>query len=143
MNRYLQYPQYNLTHEQIALVINNYFKFDTATGKLVSQREQFCFCTYTYLHHLKNISYQTHTKLWALKCSCKGIFSTKRLNETKVAYSVVRFNLNKLFHFDYCTTYFPLAFSISSRLIYTSSIYGNRPCLYSKLHLIVDIQHIY
>ena len=34
MNRYLWYLQYNLTHEQIALVINNYFKFGTATGKL-------------------------------------------------------------------------------------------------------------
>ena len=73
-NRYLWY---NLTHEQIDLVINNYFKFDTATGKLASQREQFCFCTYTYWHHLENLSYQTHAKLWALKSSCEGTFLTK------------------------------------------------------------------
>ena len=74
MNRYLWYLWYSLAHKQIALVINNYFKFDTATRKLVSQREQFCFCTYTYQHHLENLSYQTHPELWALKSSCKGTF---------------------------------------------------------------------
>ena len=91
MNRYLQY---NLTHKQIALVINNYFKFDTATGKLASQREQFCFCTYTYWHYLENLSYQTHAKLWALKSSCEGTFSTKRLNETIVACGALRVKQN-------------------------------------------------
>ena len=65
---------YNLTHEQIALVINNYFKFDTATGKLASQREQFCFCMYSYQHHLENLSYQTYAKLWALEKSLQGYF---------------------------------------------------------------------
>ena len=60
MSRYLQYLQYNLTHEQIALVIDNYFKFDTATGKLARQREQFCFCMHTYRLHLENLSYQMH-----------------------------------------------------------------------------------
>ena len=93
MNRYLLYLQYNLTHKQIALVINNYFKFDTATGKLVSQREQFCFCTYTYWHHLENLSYQIHAKLWALKSSCEGTFLTKQLSETIVVCSVLRVNL--------------------------------------------------
>ena len=81
-----------MTHEQIALVINNYFKFDTATGKLASQRQQFCFCMYTYKHHLENLSYQTHTKLWALKSSFKGTFLTKRLYETIVACGVLRVN---------------------------------------------------
>ena len=90
MNRYLRYLWYNLTHEQIALVINNYFKFDTAIGKLESQREQFCFCTYTYWHHLENLSYQTHTKLWALKSSFEGTFLTKRPSETIVACSMLR-----------------------------------------------------
>ena len=90
MNRYLQYLQYNLTHKQIALVINNYFKFDTASGKLVSQRKQFCFCTYAYWHHLENLSYQTHANLWALKSSCEGTFSTKRLSEIIVAYGALR-----------------------------------------------------
>ena len=27
---------------------------------------------YTYWHHLENLSYQTLTKLWALKSSCEG-----------------------------------------------------------------------
>ena len=89
-NRYLWY---NLTHEEIALVINNYFKLDTATGKLVSQREQFCFCTYTYWHHLENLSYQTHAKLWALRCSCKGTFLTKQLCKTIVTCGVLRVNM--------------------------------------------------
>ena len=92
MNRYLWYLWYNLAHKQIALVINNYFKFDTATGKLASQREQFCFCTYTYWHHLENLSYQTHTKLWALKSSCEGTFLTKQLSETIVVCSALRVN---------------------------------------------------
>ena len=57
MDTYLHYLQYNLTHEQVSSVSFDdlthsqpdgygnklYFKFDTATGKLVSQREQFCF----------------------------------------------------------------------------------------------------
>ena len=93
MNRYFWYLWYNLTHEQIALVINNYFKFDTATGKLESQREQFCFCMYTYGHHLENLSYQTHAKLLALKSSCKGTLLTKQLNETIVMYGVIRVNM--------------------------------------------------
>ena len=87
MNRYLQY---NLTHKQIALVMNNYFKFDGATGKLVSQWEQFCFCTHIYQHHLENLSYQTHTKLWTLKSLCKDTFSTKQLSKTIVACSTLR-----------------------------------------------------
>ena len=86
MNRYLWY---NLTQEQIALVINNYFKFDTATGKLASQREQFCFCMYTYQHHLENLSHQTHAKLWALKSSCEGTFLTTQLSKTIVACSML------------------------------------------------------
>ena len=90
MNRYLRYLQYNLTHEQISLVINNYFKFDTATGKLASQREQFCFCMYTYWHHLENLSYQTHTKLWVLKSSCEDTFSTKQLSKTIVACGMLK-----------------------------------------------------
>ena len=90
MNRYLQY---NFTHEQIALVINNYFKFDTATGKLVSQREQFYFCMFTYQHHLENLTYQTHAKLWVLKSSCEGTFLTKQLNETIVMCSALRVNI--------------------------------------------------
>ena len=90
-NRYLWY---DLTCKQIALVINNYFKFDTATGKLVNQREQFCFCTYTYWHHLENLSYQTDIKLWALKSSCKGTFSTKWLSETIVMCGVLRVKLS-------------------------------------------------
>ena len=93
MNRYLWY---NLTHKQIPLVINNYFKFDTVTGKLVSQREQFCFCTYTYQHQLENLSYQTHAKLWALKSSCEGTFSTKRLSETIVACGALRVNMYRI-----------------------------------------------
>ena len=98
MNRYLQY---NLTHEQISLVINNYFKFDTATGKVVSQREQFCFCMYTYQHHLENLSYQTHVKLWALKSSCKSTFLTKQLNETIVVCSALSVKYRK----DMCILY--------------------------------------
>ena len=89
MNIYLWY---NFTHEQVALVINNYFQFDTATGKLVSQREQFCFCTYTYWHHLENLSYQTYTKFWALKSLCKGTFLTKLLSETIVMCGMLRVN---------------------------------------------------
>ena len=100
MNRYLWYLWYNLTHEQIALVINNYFKFDTATGKLASQREQFYFCMHTYWHHLENLSYQTHTKLWALKSSCKGTFLTKQLSETIVACSALRVKLSKVETFE-------------------------------------------
>ena len=94
MNRHLQYLQYNLTHEQIDLVINNYFKFDTATGKLASQREQFCFCMYTYQHHLENLSYQTHAKLWALKSSCEGTFWTKRLSGTIVPCGTLRVKIS-------------------------------------------------
>ena len=54
MNRYLQY---NLTHEEIALVINNYFKFDTATGKLQVRGSSSVFAHITYQHHLENLSY--------------------------------------------------------------------------------------
>ena len=90
MNRSVRYLQYNLTHEQIALVINNYFKFDKATGKLASQRKQFCFYTYTYWHHLENLSYQTHAKLWALKRSCEGTFWTKQLSKTIVVCGALR-----------------------------------------------------
>ena len=91
-NRYLWYLLYNLTHEQIALVINNYFKFDTATGKLASQREQFCFCMYTYQNHLENLSYQTRAKLWALKSSWEGTFLTKQLSKTIVTCGTLRVN---------------------------------------------------
>ena len=98
LNRYLQYLQYNLTHEQIALVINNYFKFDTATGKLVSQREQLCLCMYTYWHHLENLSYQTHAKLWALKSSCEGTFLTKQLSKTIAMCHTLRVNMHNLLH---------------------------------------------
>ena len=83
----------------IALVINNYFKFDTATGKLESQREQFHFCMYTYWYHLEDISYQTHAKPWALKSSCEGTFSTKQLSETIVACGKLRVNSLKYLFF--------------------------------------------
>ena len=92
MNRYLLYLPNNLTHEQIALVINNYFKFDTATGELVSQREQFCSCMYTYWHHLENLSHQTHAKIWALKSSYEGTFLTKWLSKTIVICGMLRVN---------------------------------------------------
>ena len=78
-----------MTHEQIALVINNHFKFDAATGKLVSQREQFCFCTYTYWHHLENLSYQAHAKLWVLKKFLWGHFFDQ-MTETIVACGALR-----------------------------------------------------
>ena len=76
----------------IALVINNYFKFNTATGKLASQREQFCFCMYNYWHHLENLSYQTHAKLWALNSFYKGSFLTKQLREIIVACGMLMVN---------------------------------------------------
>ena len=59
---------------RLALVTNNYFKFDTATGKLVSQREQFYFCMVTYQHHLENLSYQTHAKTLGTKKFLRGHF---------------------------------------------------------------------
>ena len=44
MNRYLQYLLYNLTHSRLDGYGNKlYLKFDTATGKLASQRELFHF----------------------------------------------------------------------------------------------------
>ena len=75
MNRYLRYLPYNLTHLQPDGSGNKlYFKFDTATGKLVSQREQFCFCTSTYWHYLENLSYQPHAKLGGMQKFLQGHF---------------------------------------------------------------------
>ena len=53
---------------------------------------------YTYHHHLENLSYQTHAKLWALKSSCKGTFWTKPLSKTIVAYGVLRVNFTGIMY---------------------------------------------
>ena len=129
MNRYLRYLWYNMTHEQIDLVINNYFKFDIATGKLVSQREQFCFCTYTYQHHLQNLSYQTHAKLGALKSSCEGTFLTKWLSETIVVCSTLRVKLGihtfvyAMYFGQDCNTSLSLRTSLNKISFFISFIY--------------------
>ena len=127
MNRYLQHLQYNLTHEQIALVINNYFKFDTATGKLGESEGAVLFLHIYYRHHLENLSYQTHTKLWALKSSCKGTFFTKCLSKTIVVCSTLRVKVelyqNKkkfILNFD-----LDLAFDIDLMQLYNYNIIKN------------------
>ena len=76
MNRYVQYLPYNLTHSQPDGSGNKlYFKFDTATGKLVSQREQFCFAHQLISwHYLENLSYQPHAKLGGMQKFLQGHF---------------------------------------------------------------------
>ena len=120
-----------MTHEQIALVINNYFKFDTTTGKLASWREQFSFCTYIYWHHLENLSYQTHAKHWALKSSCKGTFSTKQLCKIIDTCSVLRVKENPVIKcyeskcFNYRISYKPFYQRFGETVIHLTDLRVN------------------